>query len=154
MAPHGDGVTFGGQAEAGVPKVIGAAATGSVGVGAFHSSSGWSGAAFGGAGATAYAGNSVAATPTQTSSPGVLGVSAGGGFSIFLTNAVSVQELEGPFSTLTANVGVGPIQFSFQLSYGNGIWDASLSPPLLGESLGASGSKVTADTETSSSSCP
>jgi hypothetical protein len=148
-------VTFGGQAEVGVPGVLGAAATGSVGVGGFHSStSGWSGAAFGSAGAAAYAGNSVAAFPAQTSSPAVLGASAGGGFSIFATNAESVQELSGPFSTLTANVRVGPLQFSLQLSYGNGIYEVSLSPPLLGESLGASGSKLTTDTETSNGSCP
>ena len=152
--PHGVGISAGAGAEAGAPKAVGAEANGSVGAGEFYSpTTGFSHGAFASGGAAGYAGSSVAGAPTQTSAPGALGASAGGGASIFITNAQSVQQLSGPFTTYSLNVGFGPFQFGAQLALGGGIWDLSFSPPFTGLTFGGSGSRVTTQTATTSGGC-
>ena len=152
--PHGVGISAGGGAEAGLPKALGAGANGAVGAGEFYSSTtGFSHGGFAEGGATAYAGNLAVGAPAQTSAPGVALASVGAGASIFVTNAQSVQQLSGPFTTYSLNVGVGPFQFSAQLALGGNIWDFSLSPPLGGVTFGVSGSKITTNTVTTSGGC-
>lgn len=153
--PHGFGIGLmgGANAEAGV-VAAGAAAQTSPGGGFFRNSTdGWSGGTFDSGGATAYAGSSSTGTPAQTSTPAVGGLSLGGGASLFLTNAGSVQQLSGPFNTYSLNLGVGPLQFSAQLATGGGIWQFSLSPPFAGATFGFSGSKMVTSTETSQGGC-
>jgi len=96
--------------------------------------------------------------PHQESEPWIAGASLGGGAYGFLTNAVSPQQLSGPFETYSLNVGVGPAQFSIQASIGeaqNGttIWQLNLSPPLAGETAGLSASKMTTTTEVKPGGC-
>jgi RHS repeat-associated protein len=91
----------------------GASSTGGVGAGAFHNrgggfTSGYSAGAFASGGATTYAGSHVIGIPQQSSSTVfALGAYAGAGTNLFVTNAASVQQLSGPFTTLSVNVGVG-----------------------------------------------
>jgi hypothetical protein len=61
---------------------------------------------------------------------------------VFLTNAQSAQELTGPFTTDSLDIGVGPFQTGFQLSYGGGIWQFGWSPPFAGLTFGLSYSEV------------
>lgn len=58
------------------------------------------------------------------------GAFAGVGFSGFLTNARSVNQLSGPFQTSTLNVGVGPFKFSASLSTGEGSGNSRSVRPL------------------------
>lgn len=109
----------------------GASSTGGVGAGAFHNSgSGNSGGLFGSGGATAYAGSKIAGAPTQTSSTFTLGAYAGAGANFFFTNAGSANQLRGPFTTVSVDVGVGVANLGVQLSFGSGIWQLSVTPPL------------------------
>lgn len=143
----------GGSVEGGLPGVAGAAATGSAGGGVFYNpQSGFSGGAFAGGGATAYAGGSNVGAPAQ-SGPGVLLASAGGGGGVFVTNAQYVSQLSGPFTNYSLNVGFGPFQFSAQLALGGNIWEASLSPPRAGVTFGLSASRVTTNTVTTAGNC-
>lgn len=152
--PQGGGLSVGGNAEAGIPWVAGASAAGSAGAGMFYNpGSGFSGGGFAGGGATAYGLGSNVGTPTQQSSPGVLGASAGGGLSGFLTNAQSVSQLSGPFTVYSFNLGFGPAQFSAQLAIGGNIWEASLSAGPMGATFGLSGSRITTNTVTSRGNC-
>jgi RHS repeat-associated protein len=154
VLPHGIGLSVGANAEAGVPWLLGAGGNGSVGGGAFYSSTtGVSTGGFASGGATGYAGGSSIGAPSQSSAPWVLGASAGGGASLFLTNAQSVQQLSGPFSTYSLNVGFGPAQFSAQLAVGGGIWQLSVSPPFAGATFGGSASQITTNTATTSGGC-
>jgi RHS repeat-associated protein len=147
---HGIGLSGGANAEAGA-GLAGAAAQVSAGGGAFHNSNGgWSRGSYTTYGAAANALNAVAGTPAQSSTPVVAGASFGGGASVFVTNAQSVQQLTGPFTSYSLNVGVGPAQFSAQLSVGGGIWQFGVSPPYAGETLGLSVSKITTNTVSSS----
>lgn len=153
LLPHGIGLSAGGNVEVGV-GVAGAAAQATTGGGAFYSSSsGDSAGTFVSYGAAANAGRAVAGVPAQASTPVVAGASLGGGASLFVTNAQSVQQLSGPFTTYSVNVGFGPAQFSAQLSVGGGIWQASVSPPYAGLTAGASISKITTNTETGGGGC-
>ncbi len=75
---------------------------------------------------------------------------------MFVTNARSVQQLTGLFTTLTLNVGAGPVKFSAQLSFGGGIWQFSVGPPVPYVSFGtpsASTTKVTTRTVTTKTGC-
>ncbi len=147
LAPHGVGLSAGGNAEAGV-GAAGAAGQISTGGGYFHNSNGgWSSGTYISYGAAANAGSATAGTPTQSSTPFVAGASLGGGASLFVTNAQSVHQLEGSFTTYSLNVGIGPLQASVQLSVGGDIWQFGISPPVAGETLGFSVSSVTTNTE-------
>jgi hypothetical protein len=151
--PHGGGLSAGGSLELGLPGLAGAAGQVSTGIGAFHdTSTGWSGGTFDTGGATAYFGSSAIGTPKQ-SSPGVLGASVGGGAFGFVTNAQSVQQLGGPFSSYSLNLGFGSAQFSVNLATGGGIWALSVSPPFAGVTFLGSASKITTNTTTSAAGC-
>ncbi len=154
LLPRGGGVSMGGIADAGVPGLAGAAAQVSTGAGAFVDANGnVSTGDYVSGGAVAYAGNAVAGAPRQDSQPRVLGAAVGGGFSGFLTNAQSVHQLSGHFRSITANVGIGPFQISVNVSFGNGIWQASFSPPVAGVTAGLSVTDITTNTETSGGGC-
>ena len=119
----GAGVTAGGSAEAGIPGVVGAGGTGSVGYGGFYDPDTGTGSdgvfASGGAFAAGPCGS--ASFPNVPGRKGAAGGFAGVGGGIFLTNAPNVGALGGPFDTYTVNVGVGPLQFSVQFGYSDGI---------------------------------
>jgi hypothetical protein len=96
---------------AGITRSWSAAKTGSYGGGQFFSSN------------TGPNQGTFTTHPGPISSSSAYGASAsGGGASRFFTNAQSVQQLGGPFTTDSVDLGVGPIQFAAQLSYGGGIW--------------------------------
>jgi RHS repeat-associated protein len=108
-------------------------------------------------GVTATAGGSSGPPGTQASLPpgsnnSAAGGSIGGGLSGFVTNANCPNDLSGPFQTTTSNVGFGPFQVSFQVSFGYNsvgkpIIVVSVSPPGAGMTLGAGQSVMTTDTE-------
>jgi hypothetical protein len=137
--PHGFGGSVGYNFAAGLGN-FGAAKTGSYGGGQFFSS------------------NTGANQGTFTTNPGPISsssaylASASGGASVFLTNAQSVQQLAGPFTTDSLDVGLGPYQFGAQLSYGGGIWQFSFSPPFAGLTVGLSVSQTTTNTVVNSQS--
>lgn len=153
LGTGGAGVGAGYNVDAGV-GAAGASSTGGVGAGAFHnSSSGNSGGLFGSGGATAYAGSNIAGAPTQTSSTFTLGAYAGAGANFFFTNAGSANQLRGPFTTVSVNVGVGVANLGVQLSFGGGIWQLSITPPLASVGVGAAGSVVTTNTIATHKGC-
>lgn len=149
----GAGVGYGGTADAGV-AAAGAVATGGVGAGLFHRGgpalSGYSGGVYASGAAAAYAGRRSRSSPAQPSSTGNAGAFAGIGPSIFFTNAASVHELEGPFNTIQVNIGGVYGSGGFQLAWGGGVWQltVSLPIPLVSPGLGAAGSWVTTNTKT------
>lgn len=71
---------------------------------------------------------------------------------MFLTNAQSVQQLGAPFTTDSVDIGIGPIEFGAQLSYGNGVWQFSVSIGPMGLTLGASASQTITNTDINSQS--
>jgi len=153
--PQGGGIAYGVSGDAGV-GLAGVTSTGSAGFGVFHDgNTGTSAGAFATYGGAAYAGTHVASTPKQTSQPFSFLAYAGAGLSFFLTNAHSVQQIRGPFRTATINVGVGPVTGAVQLSWGGGIWEVSITPPIpyVSPGVGVSGSLVTTNTVTTSSGC-
>lgn len=146
-------VGYGGSVDAGL-GAAGVTATGSVAGGLFYGSgNGFSAGASATGGAAAYALGNVAGAPTQTGQPFSLGAYAGVGPSVTVTNARSVQQLSGLFTTWTLNVGFGPISGSLQLSYGSGIWEFSVGPPIAAPGVGGSLSKVTTNTVTTKTGC-
>jgi hypothetical protein len=133
----------------------GASATGSVGAGLFHSSNtGWSGGAFAAGGAVAFAGSHVAGAPAQTKQDASgAGLFAGAGAAVFFTNAASVQQLRGPFSTLNFNVGYTVAQLQIQFAKSGSIWYLQISPPLAGASIGGSVTTMKTTTATTKTGC-
>ena len=111
--------------------------------------------AFASGGTAAYALGYVAGAPTQTGQPFNLGAYAGAGPNVTFTNARSVQQLGGPFTTWTLNVGFGPVKGSLQLSYSNGVWELSVGPPVpyVSPGIGGSLSKVTTNTVNTKTGC-
>jgi hypothetical protein len=76
------------------------------------------------------------------------GGGAGGGFSLFLTNANCAHDLSSNFQTVTADLGIGPLQGGVQGSFGYNsegqpIVQGSFSPPGFGETFGAGASMTT-----------
>ena len=153
LGTGGAGVGAGYNLDAGV-GAAGASSTGGVGAGAFRNSgSGFSGGLFGSGGATAYAGSHIAGAPTQTRSTFSLGAYAGAGANFFFTNAGGAQQLSGPFTTVSINVGVGVANLGVQLSFGGGIYQLSVTPPLASVGIGAAGSVVTTNTVATRAGC-
>jgi RHS repeat-associated protein len=153
LGTGGAGVGAGYNVDAGV-GAAGASSTGGVGAGAFHNSgSGFSGGLFGSGGATAYAGSHIAGAPTQTSSTFSLGAYVGAGANFFFTNAGGAQQLSGPFTTVSINVGIGVANLGVQLSFGGGIYQLSVTPPLASVGIGAAGSVVTTNTVATHAGC-
>ena len=148
-------VGYGGSLDAGA-GVAGVTGTGSASGGLFYGSgNGVSAGAAASGGTAAYALGNVAGAPTQTGQPFSLGAYAGAGPNITFTNARSVQQLAGPFKTLTLNVGFGLVKGSLQLSFANGIWEFSIGPPVpfVSPGVGGSVSKVTTNTITTKTGC-
>jgi RHS repeat-associated protein len=126
------GLSMGADAQLGLPDLAGAIATGSAGGAAFYSKdAGVSGGGFASGGAAAYAGRRIAGVPAQEGDRlSALGAYVGIGPNITFGNAGSVQQLAGPFTTVSANVGLGLASLGVQVSYGGGIWQASITPPI------------------------
>ncbi len=148
-------IGYGGSFDAGL-GATGVTGTGSVAGGLFYGSgNGFSAGALASGGTAAYALGNAAGAPTQTGQPFSLGAYAGAGPNITVTNARSVQQLGGPFTTLTLNVGVGPVKGSVQLSFANGIFELSVGPPIpvVAPGIGLSVSKVVTNTVTTKTGC-
>ncbi len=149
-------VGYGGSIDAG-GLVAGATATGSANAGVFYDSN--TGFSTGGSatyGAAAYAGSNVAGAPAQSGQPIVAGAFAGVGPTVTFTNAASIQQTGGPFTTITISVGGGPIKGSVQVSYGGGIVQVSFGLPIPytgAATPSASFTKVTTNTVTSAGGC-
>ncbi len=152
----GLGVSYGGSADLG-NGVLGVTSTASAGAGVFYdSNTGTSVGGFAGGGAAANAAFNSTGVPSQKGQSFSFGTFAGGGPSVFLTNAHSVQQLRGPFTTWTLNVGAGAAKFSAQLSYGGGVWQASIGPPIpvvSGGTPSVSVTKMTTKTVTTKTGC-
>ena len=135
--------------------IAGVSSTGGVGAGLFHNAGGgFSAGAFASGAATAYAGPHIVGAPTQASSTTfTLGAYAGIGPNVFVTNAASAQQLAGPFTTVSINVGIGVANFGAQLSFAGGIWELSVTPPMVSLGIGAAGSVVTTNTVATHTGC-
>lgn len=144
IGPNAIGAALGGNAEIGLPKVGGAAATGSAGA-VVNPNRGSIGGFISG-GRASYHGGTVSGSPRQDASATVIGASASAGFSWVLTNAQSAQQLSGPFTTYALNIGIGPYQLSGSLSVSGKIWQLNISPPGGGLTAGASYSKIKTNT--------
>ncbi len=153
VLPRSVGLSYGGNVDAGA-GYEGITGTASAGVGIFaNGNTGVSTGRFAGGGATAYFFNGNVGVPTQQGQPFNFGGYAGAGPSIWISNAGGAPQLGGPFTTLSLNVGFGPVKGSLQLSYGGGIWQLSVGPPIPFVSPGtpsASVSKLTTKTATTS----
>jgi hypothetical protein len=118
--PTGIGVQGGGAVEGGF--IAGAGANAVLGVGAFYNSDeGLNASLFASGGAFAGGpGASVSAPSGENVGTGdfAIGGYAGVGTSVIVTNAGSVQDLAGPFSTWTINIGFGPVGASVQFEWG------------------------------------
>jgi len=158
----GFGFGFQGGADAAFGVIYaGAAATGGIGGGLFFGGdSKMTAGAYRSNGATAYAGSShVAGNPAQTmGSPTVVlgGVSGGGG--VFVTNATSASQLQGPFSTMAGSASFGQVGLAVQISNGtdgsgNNIWQVSVS---YAPGYGIGGYNLTTNTKavTTGPTCP
>lgn len=155
LVPHGYGFDYSFAAEAG-SWAAGGSAQEAVGVGRFYDeSAGFSSGAFLTQGSVAYGAGMIGGTPTQQGQPRVVGSYVGAGLGGFITNAHSVQQTGGPFTTVTLNVGLGPITGSIQLSYGSGIWVLNVSPPIpvINPGAGWSLSKITTNTVPTPGGC-
>jgi hypothetical protein len=112
-------VLFAGEGAAGLGS--GADAQGSLGGGVFLDEySGVPEGALVSYATTANFGSRVLQYQLNTAPPGVVGAYAGVGFSGMVTNARSADQLSGPFTTRSVNVGIGPFRFSASLSTGGG----------------------------------
>jgi hypothetical protein len=162
--PHGlfgFGVSPGGSVEGGV-YWLGAGATASGGVGVFFGDQGVSTGMFGTFGVFAGGPNWGASYPRCPSKNNwAVGAYGGGGPNVFLTNANNVQDLSGPFKTLSFNAAFNLRIFSAQLSWGTNdagqpIWVFSYGgpPPWVtvptGGGYGLSASLYNTNTSTSS----
>lgn len=150
------GLSYGGSADFG-NAVLGITSTASEGGGVFHNSNtGWSLGGFAGGGIAVNAGPVVTGKPAQNGQSLAVGAYAGAGPNVWISNAGAPEQLSGPFNTLTLNIGAGTVKFSAQLSYGNGIWQMSVGPPVpyvSGATPSGSISKVTTKTVTTHSGC-
>jgi hypothetical protein len=82
-----------------------------------------------------------------------MGAYAGVGPNVNVTNAASAQQLAGPFTTLSVNVGIGIANLGVQFSFGGGIWQFSVTPPLVSAGIGAAASVVTTNTKATHTGC-
>ena len=154
---HSFGLSYGGNADIGGGPNTGFASTASAGYGAFHdSNTGFSRGGYVEGGVAGYLAAAYAGAPSQQGQPFSFGAYAGVGPSVWVSNAQSVQQLGGPFTTLSLNVGAGPVKGSLQLSYGGGIWSLSVGPPIPYVSWGTpslSFDKLTTMTATQHTGC-
>jgi RHS repeat-associated protein len=133
----GFGVSGGGSLEGGV-VLVGAGATGSLGGGVFYDGSNVSAGGFRSGGAFAGGpGWGRAAPSLPNKNNWVLGAYAGGGGSLWVSNANKVCDLSGPFKTFSFNAAYGLRALSAQVSIGKNaagktIWMVSYGGPLPG----------------------
>lgn len=140
MFPNAYGFAWGGSSELGIPGARAGAATGASGYVINPSRGSVGGFASGGALIRGEHGGS--GVPTQGSDSWVGGASVGFGLFGVLTNAQSAQQLSGPFTTYSLNVGLGPVSLSANLSVSGKIWELTVSPPGANVGLGASASRL------------
>jgi len=153
LMPQGGGISIGAGAEAGIHK-LGASAQGSAGLGVFHdSSTGYSVGGFVSGGTAASNLKTIHGIPKQPEQPLVYGASANVGASAFITNAHSAQQLSGDFQTYSATVGIGPLKVSAQLARSGDIYQLSVGPPVAGETVGLSFSRITTNTPVTTPGC-
>jgi RHS repeat-associated protein len=100
----GAAIILGGDAGVGV-LAAGAGANGSVGAAAFGGSNGVNTGVFASGGAGANFGNHSATAGTHLISPNFLGLGAGAGVGIMLTNASQASQLSGPSATWNVDLG-------------------------------------------------
>jgi RHS repeat-associated protein len=159
---HGGlGFYAGGNADATLGPVIGAAGTLSGGVGAFYDpDTGLSSGAYATGGVLAFLLDNVKASPSQTVGgqqlqPGGLGAYAGGGAGVFFTNARSVNQLSGHFEVWQVNIGLGEVKFSLSIATAGNIGILTLGPPIpqISKGWGLSGTRYVTDTMASGSGC-
>ncbi len=137
----------------------GASSIGGLGAGAFHNrgggfTSGYSAGAFASGGAAAYAGSHVAGVPQQLGSTVfALGAYAGARANLFVSNAASVQQLSGPFTTLSVNVGVRVANLGVQVSFDGGHLAVFYHTPIASVGIGFAGSVITTNTVTTRTGC-
>jgi RHS repeat-associated protein len=156
----GIGVALGGNIDlGGGPIPLGANGTVGAGAGVFHNKAGGvvkglSAGAYSSGGTGAYAGSKATGTPKQDpKNLYSLGAYVGGGPSAFVTNAASVQQLKGPFTTASVNVGVANANLGVQFSFGGGIWQFSITPPIISAGYGLAMSVVTTNTVATNTGC-
>jgi len=153
----GVGVSYGAGFDVGAFG-LGYMGTGAVGGGLFYDgSTGASGGLFAEGGAAVYAGPYAAGAPATQEGIYNAGAFIGAGPAVFVTNAGSVQQLQGDFITMTLNAAAGPVQGSIQFSWdsSNGIFQLSAGPPIpfVSGGLGLSISQVVTYTVTTASGC-
>lgn len=90
--------------------------------------------------------------PSDNSGNSATGGYAGAGVGAFVTNANSVADLTKTTTTILADIGLGLVNASVQLSFGNGIWILSVVPPSP-LSYGYGAAVTTFQTNTSVVSC-
>jgi hypothetical protein len=78
---------------------------------------------------------------------------AGAGANFFFTNAGDSQQLAGPFTTVSINVGYSVANLGVQLSFGGGIWQLSITPPIASVGFGAAGSVIRTNTIATHKGC-
>jgi RHS repeat-associated protein len=153
----GIGISLGVNADVGggPPAPAGATALGSVLVGLFYGKVGASAGIADSGGATAFAGKHIVGAPCQD--PTTItsaGAYVGGGFSVTLTNGSSVSALSGGFQTLTVSVGLGAVNFGYQVSESeNGTYAVSVQPPFVSAGIGFEFSVIKTNTITSNTGC-
>ena len=157
------GVQYGGIAEGGGRNNVSVQASG--GFGLFRGGNtgvpkGWSVGAWRSTGGVAnYKNRSITYDNENKGNPGrgdgisgsSRGIYAGGGGSVWLSNAREPADLSGAFSQFNVNVGLGPINFGLSFGWGRNkagqrIWIGSFSPPGAGAGLGASASAYKTNT--------
>jgi hypothetical protein len=125
---HGFGIGLIGSATAEGGLGAGAGATAAAGAGLFYDGGrSVHPGAYAGAGAFAGGGEQAAKAPHTADAVGVLGVFAGIGVGIFVTNAASAEQLGGPAQTYSCNVGIGPVKLSVQLGISDSTYAGAVS---------------------------
>lgn len=149
-------LSYGGNVDASL-GIYGITGTASAGGGIFSDNrTGTSAGGFLSGGGAMYLGTLKAGLPAQQGQPFSFGVYGGVGPSLWLSNARSVQQLGGPFTTLSLNMGYGIAKGSLQLAYSDGIWQLSVGLPIPrtgAATPSASASKLTTTTGTTKSGC-
>ncbi len=144
------GVGVAGNADVGVVAAGAEVNASAVVMGSISTSGRPSASAAASGGAVAYAGDNVAAAPTQLAPPIVLGAYAGAGVTLLAANTASGAQLSGPFQTISGNVGGGAgasVSLSFDSS-GTFVFQVTVGP-----GIGASGWSVTTNTCVTGKGC-
>ncbi len=98
-------------------------------------------------GAVAKLGNTVKATPQQNSGTSIYGAYIGGGLQPTYSNGEPSQ-LKGNFQMVSVQVGVGSLNFGFQMACSGLVCSYTMSPPGITWGLGVSITAHTTNTST------